>query len=385
NEDDPSGYQILGRAGANLLYRNFPNVPFSDTWYPVALANNLAGEDLAPERQDINAVFNSNVDSVSLTSFYYGLDGNSPSGRFDIVIILLHEFAHGLGFSTITDVSTGEFRDGFSDVYSRFILDRTAGQHWSEMETNEERVNSATRTLEVVWDGDNVNNELPNIFKSVPALKTDSASGSETFFQIVPAPYGAPLTMEAVTGVLELIQDASGAASEACEPILGFTPGRIAVIDRGNCHISQKVQNAQDAGAIAAVIVDNGLTFDPVEFLGGDTNSIVIPLIGVTLEDGNRIKENMMQNEVTASIGIFESPFNGADPDGKIFLYTPNPLDSGSSIAHWDPVASPNLLMEPILSKTTYDVDVTLHLLQDIGWNTILSNPSSVKRWNLHE
>ena len=62
--------------------------------------------------------------------------------------------------------------------------------------------------------------------------------------------------------------------------------------------------------------------------------------------------------------------------NGKALLYAPNPLELGSSVSHWDSSAYPNLLMEPFLNKTTYDVDVTTHLLQDIGWNTRLSTPT---------
>lgn len=40
----------------------------------------------------------------------------------------------------------------------------------------------------------------------------------------------------------------------------------------------------------------------------------------------------------------------GADAEGRMALYAPDPAASGSSITHWDPIASPNLLMEPSLN-----------------------------------
>jgi len=53
-------------------------------------------------------------------------------------------------------------------------------------------------------------------------------------------------------------------------------------------------------------------------------------------------------------------------------MYAPNPLQSGSSISHWETIASPNQLMEPAISgdltHSVSGVDLTLDLMRDIGW-----------------
>jgi hypothetical protein len=66
----------------------------------------------------------------------------------------------------------------------------------------------------------------------------------------------------------------------------------------------------------------------------------------------------------------------GADRSGRVLMYTPNPLVSGSSVSHYDTIAFPNLLMEPnINGDLTHNVeppwDLTLPLLKDIGWSII--------------
>ena len=66
--------------------------------------------------------------------------------------MLLHEFGHGLGFSTLVDEADGSEFLGQPDVFERFILDTTAGLHWSEM-TDIQRAASATNTGNLVWDG----------------------------------------------------------------------------------------------------------------------------------------------------------------------------------------------------------------------------------------
>src|SRR3954470_20804877 len=87
----PLGTNVLGSAGPVGVVRDFPNAPLSGTWYHVALANKLAGFDLNPTGDDINANFS------TLFNFYLGLDANHGAQN-DLVAVLLHEFAHGLGF-----------------------------------------------------------------------------------------------------------------------------------------------------------------------------------------------------------------------------------------------------------------------------------------------
>ncbi|MDQ4097208.1 MAG: hypothetical protein M3144_04990, partial [Actinomycetota bacterium] len=88
------------------------------------LANALAGQDLEPNEPDIDAEFNSNTPG----DWYFGLDGRPPPGQYDFVTVVLHEIAHGLGFSGSMGVLGGQGRWGFSDppyprAYDRFTTD----------------------------------------------------------------------------------------------------------------------------------------------------------------------------------------------------------------------------------------------------------------------
>ena len=86
------GSGVLGSAGPSNYIINFSGAPKTNTWYPVALANALAGTDLSTS-SDINASFNSTFD------WYYGTDGNTPNSQIDFVSVVLHEVGHGLGFT----------------------------------------------------------------------------------------------------------------------------------------------------------------------------------------------------------------------------------------------------------------------------------------------
>ena len=53
---------ILGSAAPNSAHGNFPG-GMPNTWYGSALANSIAGNDLSSTSSDIQATFNSNLDS----------------------------------------------------------------------------------------------------------------------------------------------------------------------------------------------------------------------------------------------------------------------------------------------------------------------------------
>jgi Zn-dependent metalloprotease len=87
-----------------------------------------------------------------------------------------------------------------------------------------------------------------------------------------------------VTAEVELASDATGTASDACEPLLGFTPGRIALIDRGDCTFVLKAQHAEAAGA-AGMIVSNIPGSNPVGGMAGE-GTLSIPSVFVELAEG---------------------------------------------------------------------------------------------------
>jgi hypothetical protein len=116
----PLGGSILGQAGAANYLRNFTNAPQGDTFYPVALANTLAGTDLIPGNGDIEAEFSSNF-----TSWYFG-GGTTPVGKINFTSVVLHELGHGLGFAGSATYSGGTGSRGLATppdpvAYDRFV------------------------------------------------------------------------------------------------------------------------------------------------------------------------------------------------------------------------------------------------------------------------
>jgi len=218
---------ILGQAYFPTAYANFTGAPLPNTWYPVGLANQLAGTDNAPTQPDIVAVFNSDVDNPTVlgsVDFYYGTDAN-PGSHVDFVTVALHELGHGLGFATLLDLSTGQWAAGLPDVYSIQLTQQGVGDFTGM--TNAQRA-AAVISGQVYWKGANV--------------------------------------------------------------------------------VSEK---------------------------------------------GSQVK-----------------------------IYAPNPVEPGSSISHWDPSNTPDLLMEPAYSGAHHSVDLTKQAFQDLGWSFV--PPAQVGGWELY-
>lgn len=116
----PLASGVLGQAIWGSAHANFEGAQHLNTFYPVALAEKIAGMEInAATEPDIVASFNSNA------AWYFGTDGNTPSGKMDMVTIVLHEIAHGLGFTDTYNVSGGQGSVGLLNggMYVPFVFD----------------------------------------------------------------------------------------------------------------------------------------------------------------------------------------------------------------------------------------------------------------------
>jgi hypothetical protein len=365
-----AGGGVLGSAGPIAVESDFAGAPLSATWYHIALANKLAGVDLDPG-DDIRARFNSSIDNnnncLANTDWYYGLDG-LEGGDVELLPVVLHELGHGLGFSTLVNLATGSLFLSLPDVYARHIRDNSLGLNWDQM-TNVDRRNSAVNTGNVVWDGGAVTFKSPFVLNGIPQLVINSPGSIAGVEEAGTALFGAPLTEVGVTGDLALVDDGTGTVTDACEPIINGPElsGKIVLIDRGTCPFVSKALAAQAEGAIGVIIADNQIGSSPPT-LGGSDPTVVIPVISVTSAVGDTLKSKLGDG-VNVTINRDASQLAGADSQGRVLLYAPNPLQTGSSISHWDVTASPNLLMEPaVTSSLSSDVDLTKEHFEDIGW-----------------
>lgn len=370
----------LGAAGALQVFSNFPGAEYSDTWYHVALANKLAGGDLAPgpggtNADDIVAFFNSRLGQPNCLpnqGWYFGFDTNHGT-NLDLVTVLLHEFGHGLGFSNFVNEQTGSNTGPpfFTDIYSQYTIDDTTGVAWSAM-SNAQRQVSALNSRNVSWTGLNVTASVPTTLAfGTPLVRINAPASLAGVLAVGAAVFGPPLNSTGVSGSVVIALDAVDAAgpttTDGCSPIdnAAAVAGNIALVDRGGCGFVVKVKNAQNAGAVAVLVADNAPGAPPAT-MGGADPTIVIPSVRITLPAGNALKA---ATGVNATLIVDPTVRAGANTVGRALLNAPNPVQLGSSISHWDPIASPNLLMEPAISADlTHGLDLTTPQMVDIGW-----------------
>ncbi len=377
---------VLGAAGTMQIFANFPNAPRQLTWYPGALASKLAGEDQsAPTDAHIMAFFNARLglaaDCLPGAPFYLGLD-NHHGDLIDFPTVLLHELAHGLGFQTFTDGSTGErpYYD-LPSVWDYYLLDNRTNKLWSDM-TNLERKSSANSVSALSWAGQHTMQNVPNVLSNAPQLVIGgpAAASAAGYYVAGEASFGAPLSTQAVTGQLMPVVDQPDGSGLACTPLNAANAmavrGNIALVDRGVCTFATKARMVQDAGARGMLVVRNlpGETTD----MGGSDPTVAIPSMMLSQDDGNWIRQRLAHRSrttsgVTASMGLDPARFAGTDYVGRIQLYTPSLYAPGSSVSHFTISAKRNQLMEPainvdLLHTPAAPYDLTLDLLKDIGW-----------------
>ncbi|TXH95175.1 MAG: GlyGly-CTERM sorting domain-containing protein [Rheinheimera sp.] len=92
--------------------------------------------------------------------------------------------------------------------------------------------------------------------------------------------------------------------------------GKIAIIDRGTCNFTVKVKNAQLAGAIGVVIVNNAAAGLPG--MGGADASVTIPSVGISQAEGKAIYDAIAAGKVV-NIKMFNNrPFKDSSWDNAI-------------------------------------------------------------------
>jgi len=89
-----------------------------------------------------------------------------------------------------------------------------------------------------------------------------------------------------------LDDDSAGTTSDACEPLANGADvaDNIALIQRGGCEFTDKIKNAADAGAVAALVYN--IAGDPI-VMNGTTGESDIPALMIGQADGNLIIDEL--------------------------------------------------------------------------------------------
>ncbi|MDT0294611.1 T9SS-dependent M36 family metallopeptidase [Mesonia ostreae] len=124
------------------------------------------------------------------------------------------------------------------------------------------------------------------------------------------ASFGPIIPNSGITADLALASDSSEDPLEACDELTNATElnNKIAIIKRGGCNYPTKVENAQNAGALAVIVV-NTLSTPPINMGGTPANPITIPSIMVSKTLGDQIIALLGSGETLNATLIESGPF----------------------------------------------------------------------------
>lgn len=149
-------------------------------------------------------------------------------------------------------------------------------------------------------------------FEAASVITINSPIGIATDYDCFPSTAFGSTIGSVMTANIVLANDGSASPSEGCNAFTGANStamsGNIALIRRGSCTFVQKVKNAQNAGAIGVIMMNN-VTGTPVA-MGGTDATITIPSVMISKEDGDII-EAALSGTVNGSLNPPTGDFTG--------------------------------------------------------------------------
>ena len=281
--------------------------------YIIARGNNVnAKEDALGD----NSLFGFSPNGGSALNFNFPLDFNLAPTDYKAAAITnlfyLNNMMHDIWFNHGFDEASGNFQaKNYSNIGEEndFVLaDAQDGSRFNNANfgTGPDGVNPRMQMF--LWSPPGV-----SIVDQVNILN-GSIAGEYTGLA---AAFGMALpTTEALTGSLALAIDATDNIYDSCQPLTNTATinGNIAILRRGDCQFGFKVLSVQNAGAIAAIIVNNVPGALTLMSPGDDGSAVSIPSIMISQALGESLISALENGE------IITADLLGPDPDLTDFI-----------------------------------------------------------------
>jgi subtilisin family serine protease len=169
-------------------------------------------------------------------------------------------------------------------------------------------VGAVTKYATVIDSTVNVTAPTP-VAANLQNLDTGPATFGPAVTHTGPAPY-VPV---------EVVNPAAGPNGCSAYPA-GSMTGKIALVQRGVCEFGAKVFNAQNAGAIGALVYNSTAGGDALQSMGGGVfgPQVTIPSVFMRRSDGLRLVAHYTANPSTAQAEFFRNPHAGPNPGDVI-------------------------------------------------------------------
>jgi len=264
-------------------------------------------------------------DGEGSLNFNFSLDLNQqPSGYQDVAVTnlfymnnMMHDVWYNYGFDERGgNFQENNYRRGAADGVGDYVLaDAQDG-------SGSDNANFATPP-----DGSNPRMQmfLWNQPGGEPLLINNGTLAGSYFG--VPAGFGDPLPLTALSADLALIEDddsgdTSTDPNDGCDVLTNVASlnGKIVVIRRGDCEFGVKILSAQTAGAIAVIMVNNVATNPIVMGEGAVGASVTIPSVMVNQADGDNIID-ALNNGDTINASLVQPDRTDGDFDNGIIAH----------------------------------------------------------------
>lgn len=326
--------------------------------FPIALANAISGRDLTPGEAHIAATFQDGSYSAQL-------------GEGGLMNNALYAWGEGFGYGMgpTFDYTVAAFRTGIPYVTSAFAYASREGVLIDSIDHSALLADALRGDL--LWSGTyGTLSYFDTQTERASQLEIVSPTGVLEFsdFDIVAANFGTPISAD--PGLRASVAIASngpgGSFSDGCTPLTNgrLVSGRIAVIDRGDCTFHDKARNAQNAGAVGVLLVNNRADGLAVPSSPATADEITIPVVMTTQAQGEALKARL-RSGVDFNLRLMRNEYalSGMHP------YTYPRINS-----------SLQFLVTPAYeaSSTRPINPVFLGVLRDIGWQ--VNDLASVNR-----
>jgi PKD repeat protein len=278
--------------------------------YQITQGNNVHAYE---DRADANAPgYSPNGGTNLIFDFSLNFNQNAQTNQDAAITNLfylnntIHDIFYQYGFNEASgNFQTNNYgRGGIENDYVLAEAQDGGGTNNANFSTPEDGLNGKMQMF--LWT--NNTSGTPNL------LTVNSPSVVAGAKAAVGAGFGGALPNIPLTANLVLMVDATAPINDGCEVATNpaALANKIALVDRGLCNFVDKVYQAQLAGALACIVVNNAATAPFA--MGGSNNSITIPAIMITQADGNAIKAQLATAQIVN--GTIQSATGSFSLDG---------------------------------------------------------------------